>query len=670
MTRTASILTLIGLAFSSGQAAWAEPADTVYRNAYVYTVDAKGSVADAVAIDSGAFVYVGDSAGVEAFIGPDTKVVDLGGRMVLPGLHDSHIHALLTADLDTCTLNGEAKTLAEIVPILAECLVHYAIPEGEWLSVTAWNPYGGNQASPDLPTIRAALDAVSTKHPIVLFGADGHHGAYNSLGLAAAQNAAGQTVGLSAATLKTDFADYLATVGVDSSGEPTGNVDEDARGLIPSPTMGTPDATAMKKALPGVMQMLAADGITSIMDPFASDYILGMYEYLAENNLLTVRATLALLKDNADLIDPATGEVDIAKAVANYGADRERLAKIPHLKADAVKLFVDGVLEGNIYAEQPILPNAAVLHNYQQPITELDPATGSVTIMGYVDPDSDACKEAAEYSGAPSPEVVADFKARNGFTPAQCTVSAGVLVHEAEYVTAFVTAMDKAGFTVHMHAIGDRGVKTAVDAVEAAHVANGNSGLPHSLAHVQLASPEEQKRIGALGIPVVFTFAWATTDPAYDLTVLPFIDRVKGIDDLYDPAHYYMQNAYPAKSIQDFGGLIVGGSDAPVDVADPRPFENIMMSVLRQGEGGQVLNEGQRIDIRTAIAAYTINGAKALNQADLVGSIETGKRADMIVLDRNLIELAEAGKADQIAETKVLLTVFDGAAIYDQLAAQ
>ena len=107
--------------------------------------------------------------------------------------------------------------------------------------------------------------------------------------------------------------------------------------------------------------------------------------------------------------------MDIAKAVANYTAERERLKGIPYLKADEVKLFVDGVLEGNIYAEQPILPNAAVLHPYQQPITVLDAAVG-VTIKGYVDPEGAICQEAAAH-GEYAPDDAKALCAVNGFGP-------------------------------------------------------------------------------------------------------------------------------------------------------------------------------------------------------------------------------------------------------------
>lgn len=671
--KTSLILTALGLTVGSAAgpaAAQSAPADTVYRNGYIYAVDGAGTVASAVAIDDGAFVYVGDEAGAAAFIGPQTEVIDLGGRMALPGLHDSHIHALYTADLDTCDLNGEAKTLAEMVPILKDCLTRYAIAEGDWLAVDQWNPYGGNQPSADLPTIRAALDAVSTRHPIVLFGADGHHGAYNSAALALAQKADGTAVGLSPATLQSDFADFAATIGVDAAGELTGNVDEGARDLIPSPSMMHPDTEAMKAALPQIPAMLAADGITSIMDALADDYVISMYEEMAARGLLTFRATLALLKDPGQFTDPATGAFDIPAAVANYTALRDRLKSIPNLKADAVKVFVDGVLEGNIYAEQPILPNAAVLQPYQQPITDLNAETGDVTIKGYVDPDGDACKAVAADPDGYGVAEAAAFRAEHGFGPAQCAVSTGVLEHTPEFVAEYVTAMDKAGFTVHLHAIGDRAVRTALDAIEAAKVANGDSHLPHSLAHLQLVNPDDQRRFGKLGVPSVFTFAWATTDVGYDLTVSPFIDQVAGPADLHNPDHYYYQNVYPARSIQSYGGLLVGGSDAPVDVRDPRPFVNIEQAVTRSGDDGEVLNPDQRIDIRTAIAAYTINGARALNQSDLTGSIEVGKRADMIVLDRNLIELAETGRAGEIGDTRVLLTLFDGKPVYDKLTTE
>jgi mannose-6-phosphate isomerase-like protein (cupin superfamily) len=110
--------------------------------------------------------------------------------------------------------------------------------------------------------------------------------------------------------------------------------------------------------------------------------------------------------------------------------------------------------------------------------------------------------------------------------------------------------------------------------------------------------------------------------------------------------------------------VLVAGSDAPVDTRDPRPFVNIQQAVTRDSETG-TFNADQRIDIHAAIAAYTINGAKLFGHQERLGSIEVGKKADLIVLDRNLVELAEAGRANEIGKTQVRLTIFDGKVIYE-----
>ena len=146
-----------------------------------------------------------DDEDVESFVGPDTDVRDLAGKMVLPGLHDVHLHPLWIAKGDICDLESRPRTLDAYVPFLSGCLNRYQIPEGEWLWADQWNFSTGNQPSERYPTMRAALDAVSTQHPIVLLGNDGHHTAVNSAALARARTPAGEAVGLTAETLQSTF---------------------------------------------------------------------------------------------------------------------------------------------------------------------------------------------------------------------------------------------------------------------------------------------------------------------------------------------------------------------------------------------------------------------------------------------------------------------------------
>jgi len=170
--------------------------------------------------------------------------------------------------------------------------------------------------------------------------------------------------------------------------------------------------------------------------------------------------------------------------------------------------------------------------------------------------------------------------------------------------------------------------------------------------------------MGELGLYLAYTFAWMGPVLEYDMTVIPFIEELGGVEDLYDPKSYYMQNVYPVRSTLEAGAVVVGGSDAPVDDLSPRPLFNMAGGVTRIGPDGNTLNAVQTIDIHQMIRAYTLDGARAMSQEDLVGSIEVGKRADLAVLERNIVELYEAGQALEILDTQVNLTVFDGEIIY------
>jgi predicted amidohydrolase YtcJ len=125
-----------------------------------------------------------------------------------------------------------------------------------------------------------------------------------------------------------------------------------------------------------------------------------------------------------------------------------------------------------------------------------------------------------------------------------------------------------------------------------------------------------------------------------------------------------MQNVYPAKTIQEYGGVLVNGSDAPVSSRDPRPFASLQQAVYR-GNGEMILNADQRIDVHSAIAAFTINGARLFGHDDKLGSIEVGKTADLIALNQNIVEVAESGQPNEIGKTAVTLTIFDGQVVYE-----
>jgi predicted amidohydrolase YtcJ len=653
------------LALAQNTAEPAAPADLVLEGGRIYTVDAARSTAEAVAIRSGRVVFVGSTAEVKRWIGRGTHVEELGGHMLLPGLVDAHIHPLDIVDLDACDLQSKARTLAELSAFVAQCITHYAVAAGGKLVVQLWNYTDGNQPSPQHPTLRAALDAASTKVRIELLGNDGHHGAYNSLALAQASNAKGQVVGLSKATLAGEFAKYQPLVGVDELGEPNGAVNEDARYLIDPDILLFSDLQAVSKVAERIPQRLNSVGITAVLDAMVPPEGLPIYDQLAAKGQLTVRATLAQFYDPSRTLTPA-GTPDYDSMVAAARKVREKYAHHPLIRADFVKLFADGGLEGNPFAVPPTLPDAAALKPFLQPIFAVD-AAGHASVTGYVDTGSELC---ARVRARPDSYAAAadlrSFMQAHGYHPGQCTVSSGNLQHPREVILEYVRRMHLAGFNLHIHAISDRSVRTALDAIEAARAADGNSMTHDSLAHVLLAAPEDVTRIGRDHLYVAFTYSWMAADQDYDLTVIPFFERIhgNGYEELHRPDTYYERNVYPARAVKEAGGILTAGSDAPVETRDPRPFVNMAVALTRSVGGQGPLNPQQRISARDVIEAYTLNGARMLGVEKDAGSIAVGKSADFVLIDRDILSLAETGHPESIADTKVLSTWFRGVKVY------
>ncbi|MDA0681507.1 MAG: amidohydrolase family protein [Proteobacteria bacterium] len=637
-------------------------ADLVLTNGYIYTVDGSKSVAEAVAISGNMITFVGSSENAAAYVGENTEVRDLGGAMVMPGIHDMHVHALGTIESDKCDLNSGRFSLEEMVPVLRACLDEREIAPGHWLIVLQWAFSSGNAPSDDLPNIRAALDAVSAEHPIFLWGDDGHHAAANSAALATAKNASGETIGINAATLRDEFAFYLPMINVDENGEPTGGINEDARTLLrgdPFADFVGMDGDASDK-MPRLAARMAQSGITSLQDAIVTPSTLAMYGWLEESGGMTFRFRAAMAEPRSENIEDIDAHLDMLKALREQYSDSELVS------ANAVKLFADAVLEGNPLTSPPTLPVAALLENFKQPIFGGSIEDGTFDVVGYIDQGRESCQAVQADPGAyTSRDRITQFQSEYGFYPIQCIPKSGILEHEEAFTRAYIRKATEAGFHVHVHALSDKAVRIAVDEFGKVKNIADASGLTQSLAHVQLAHPDDQKRIGELGISVVFTFVWTASGPQYEMMVAPFIDELAGVADLYNPDHYYMKNVYPAKSIQDFGGILVNGSDAPVGGRDPMPLVSLAMALYRS-DGEAVLNEKERIDVHSAIEAFTINGAKLMGHDDKVGSIETGKLADLVVLSQNIVDLAQNGEPYKIAETKVTTTIFNGKIVYEQ----
>ena len=440
------------------------PANLLLTNGYVYTVDSARSVAEAVAIRDGIIQAVGSNDDVLAFSGPNTKVVDLAGRMVLPGLQDAHIHVFGIVEPDACSLRSQPMALADMVPYLQDCIERYVIPPGEWLAADMWKFSEGNQVSAEYPTLRAALDAASDQHPIILWGNDGHHGAANSLALATARDGQGDTVGLSAETLATVFADYRDLVGVDAAGEPDGGLHEHARGLLTAPPRRDP--AKLGPLLPQINETLARNGITSVQTAALDPAYLPHLKHYEGSGEMRFRLQVANRLEPADYRDSLTGAVNIDAMLEDLEAIRESFADSALVRPQAVKIFADGVLEGNPYADPPMLPNAAVLQAYRQPRFRYDAVAGSVDVVGYVGSANPLCEETRANMARFDDQAARDaFRNEHGFHPSQCTISYGVLADAEDFMKTYVRRLHEAGFTIHIHAIGDRAVRVAADAL-------------------------------------------------------------------------------------------------------------------------------------------------------------------------------------------------------------
>ncbi len=244
LTILGSLSLAVALAQAGGEAA-VPAADVVLTHAKIYTA-ADPQLAEALAFRQGKLVYVGNSQGVQRFVGRLTQRVDAGGHLVVPGLVDSHIHPIDIVDVEQCDLNSAGKTLRQLAGFVQDCIKRFRVAPGAWLAVHQWNSTNDNRPDPEFPTLRAALDRGAPANPVYLMGDDGHRAAFNSAGLALARNDSGQVVGINKKTLASDFKKYRLLIGLDGRGEPDGQVNEEAQGLMDT---GYANYTGLQAAL-------------------------------------------------------------------------------------------------------------------------------------------------------------------------------------------------------------------------------------------------------------------------------------------------------------------------------------------------------------------------------------------------------------------------------------
>lgn len=539
-----------------------QPAELVFRHGRVYTLDAQRPRAEAVAVAAGRIAYVGPEAGIERWIGPQTRVIDLQGKMLLPGFQDSHTHLVSGGvALGQCQL-GELDTPEEIAAEVGR----YAAAHPEGPAEVKWIQGGGWQLPvfPGANPAKTLLDRAAPGRAVALYAADGH-----SLW------ASSRALELAGITRETPDPPNGRIERDPATGEPTGTLREAAAGVIEKILPAT-TAEERVQGLRRALELAARNGITSVQDASVDEEILRAYADLAGKGELTVRTVAALRVESSETAEVAR----LAALREKYRSDR--------LRPISAKIFADGVIESQ---------TAALLEPY-------------------LEKDSPGAKDR------------------------------GIANWPPEALNPMVAALAREGFQVHVHAIGDRAVRMALDAFEQA----GAARTRPQIAHLELIDPQDIPRFRKLGVIANFQPLWAYADPYITELTLPVLGPERS------------RRLYPIGTVARAGAALACGSDW--DVTTMNVLEAIQVAVTRRdpasGPGPAWLPE-HLADLATMLACYTTGGAWANFQEKETGSIEVGKLADLVLLDRDLFAIP----ASEIAKAKVVSTFLGGRSVYE-----
>ena len=543
-------------------------ADLVFTGGPVFTANTVRSRASAVAVRAGRIVAVGGDD-VRELVGPSTELVDLRGRMLIPGFQDAHVHPVWGGlDMLRCDLS-ELGTAAEYLEAIAGYVADHA--SDEWILGGGWQM----SAFPGGTPTAAALDAVTGERPAFFPNRDGHGAWVNSAAL--------RLAGIDRET--PDPAD--GRIERDADGTPSGTLHEGAMALVNRLLPEEPLERLTDALLLG-QRYLHSFGITAWQDAIVGSYGDAgdpgpAYLRAAADGTLTARVAGAIWWDRTQGLEQIPSILE--------RRDRYRAGRFA---ATSVKVMQDGVAENF---------TAAMLEPY--------------------------CDGHGHY-----------------------TDNSGISFVDPAVLAEAVPILDAEGFQVHFHAIGDRAVRECLDAVERAIALNGRSDNRHHIAHIQVVHPEDVPRFRELGVAANMQSLWATYEPQMVELTLPFLG---------EPRSAWQ---YPFGDLLRAGAVLAAGSDW--SVSTPDPMAAIHTAVNRtaapgheEGEYDAFLPE-QAIDLATSLTAYTAGSAWVNHLDDVTGTIEVGKLADLVVLDRDPF----AGPAEEIGATHALQTFVEGERVF------
>ena len=544
----------------------AQLADVIFINGDIYTVDAKRTWAQAVAIRENRIILVGTDDEALPLKGQNTLVVDLEGRMMLPSFHDSHVHPIEAGmGYLGCSLH-EGRSAEDYANLVAKCAQQR--PNASFIDGAGWTMDQFPKGLPD----KKILDAVVSDRPVILKSASGHQLWVNSRAL--------ELTGINTNTPDPEGGRIDRYPGTN---EPSGSVQENSAMNLIFDARPHYTSEQMIAALEFGQHYLNQYGVTTVQDALLKldgkeAYVGGpTYMALDRANSLTLRVIGALVW-NTEL-----GLEQIDRIIAaRKKFDTRRFS------APSVKIWLDGVME---------VHTAALLEPY------LDRPDGHK----------------------------------------------GELLIKPDLLNEIVSRLDALGFQIHFHAIGDAAIRRSLDSLELARETNGVRDSRHHLSHIQLFNPTDIARFRALDAVANFQPYWAWADRFITELTIPKLGPQRS------------RWLYPIGSLFDSGAIVAFGSDW--FVTSGNPLLGIETALTRRDpltNSGDSFYDQERIDLHDAIAAYTINGAYVNFLDEETGSIETGKLADLIVLDHNLFKL----KPEEISEAQVLLTLLDGKPVY------
>ena len=536
-------------------------ADLALVNGKIITVDEDFSIAEAVSVKDGRIQHVGTTKEVEKLTGPDTKVVDLDGKTVMPGLYDSHIHVIGTGSA-LMMINCRTPPMQSIEDMKKAVAEKVAESEpDEWILGRGWDQ--AKLAEQRNPT-RYDFDEVAPENPVVLTRTCGHLLVANSKAL-------------EIAGITKDTPDPVGGKIVrDDEGEPTGMLEE-------SPAMTMVRKHIPPDGIPEFMDQIRAAfkafnevGITSVIDAGDTEDQMVAYQRLKDNGEVTVRTNMMLRAiDGDEPIDDSVKRVENFPMNTGYGDEL--------LKFQGLKILIDGGIGGR----------TALLREH--------------------------------YEGDPD-----DY---------------GLLTVPRENLQRLVDAANERGMLCGIHCCGGKAMDIVLDTYKKTNKVKPIKDRRFYLIHAYQPSEENFQTCKELGINVASQpdFLYYLGDSYINSIGL---ERCKWLK--------------PHRAWLDHGIMTAAGTDSPV--TPYYPFPSLWASIARKTElKGICLGEDQKVTREEAIRMYTLNGAHLTFEEDIKGSLEPGKLADMIVLDRDILTCPE----DDIKDTEVLTTYLGGEIVYE-----